>query len=216
MANSATQISNFCMLLLLKHLQKRELRTWAAFLKTFLLKDIPTLWVCPCVSAEKLKTINQIKSSFFVAESNDVTAYVHYEKKVLMHAANDHSEQWENSEMRNTQNLKPWKQGQSGNPGGRPRTKPVTAELERMLEQEAPAANGRTWAAVIAEALLKKARKGDVRAIAELANRIEGKSRQTLDLELDVCTGLADRLAAARKRVAENMVANNTIREGEL
>jgi hypothetical protein len=114
-----------------------------------------------------------------------------------------HSEQWENSEMGSTENLKPWQPGQSGNPGGRPRTKLITAELERMLEQEAPAANGKTWAAVIAEALLKKARKGDVRAIAELANRIEGKARQTVDLELDVCTGLADRLAAARKRVAE-------------
>jgi hypothetical protein len=104
--------------------------------------------------------------------------------------------------MCKTENLKPWKPGESGNPGGRPRTKLITAELERMLEQEAPTADGKTWAAVIAEALLKKARQGDVRAITELANRIEGKARQTVDLELDVYTGLAERLAAARKRVA--------------
>jgi hypothetical protein len=79
-----------------------------------------------------------------------------------------------------TQNLKPWKPGQSGNPGGRPKKKLVTDELEWLLEQEAPRASGKTWAAVIAEALLRKARKGDVRAIAELANRVEGKTLQQL------------------------------------
>jgi L-rhamnose isomerase len=72
-----------------------------------------------------------------------------------------------------------------------------------MLEQEAPAANGKTWAAVIAEALLKKARKGDVRAIAELANRVEGKARQTVDLELDVQSDLMERIVAGRRRVAD-------------
>jgi hypothetical protein len=102
--------------------------------------------------------------------------------------------------MGKIENLKPWQPGQSGNPGGRPRTKLITSELERMLEQEAPTANGRTWAAVIAEALLKKARNGDVRVIAELANRIEGEACQTVDLDLE---GLAERLAMARRRVVE-------------
>jgi len=72
-----------------------------------------------------------------------------------------------------------------------------------MSEQEAPAANGKTWAAVIAEALLKKARKGDVRAIAELANRVEGKARQTVELELDVQSDLMERIVAGRRRVAD-------------
>jgi hypothetical protein len=53
--------------------------------------------------------------------------------------------------MSNTQNLKPWKPGQSGNPGGRVRTKLITFELEQMLEQDAARTNGKTWAAVIAE-----------------------------------------------------------------
>ena len=35
-------------------------------------------------------------------------------------------------------NLKPWPKGVSGNPGGRPKKKPLTSELERLLEQEAP------------------------------------------------------------------------------
>jgi hypothetical protein len=63
----------------------------------------------------------------------------------------------------NTQNLKPWPKGVSGNPGGRPKVKPLTEELERLLEQEAPKSNGQTWAAAIAEALLGKARKGDLK-----------------------------------------------------
>ena len=43
--------------------------------------------------------------------------------------------------------------------------------------------HGQTWATVIAEALLVKARKGDVRAIAELANRIEGRPAQAITVE---------------------------------
>jgi hypothetical protein len=79
-------------------------------------------------------------------------------------------------------NLKPWKRGESGNPGGRPKTKPLTEELARLLEQEAPNGKGDTWAVVIAQALLTKARKGDVRAITELANRVEGKALQAVEV----------------------------------
>ena len=66
-----------------------------------------------------------------------------------------------------TANLKPWPKGVSGNPGGRPKKKAITEELERLLEEEAPNGDGKTWAATIAEALLKQAAKGDVRAITE-------------------------------------------------
>jgi hypothetical protein len=78
--------------------------------------------------------------------------------------------------MGDTRNLKPWPKGVSGNPGGRPKTKPLTEEIERLLEQEAPTSKGQTWASLIAQALLTKACKGDVRAFAELANRVEGKA----------------------------------------
>jgi hypothetical protein len=50
------------------------------------------------------------------------------------------------------------------------------------LEQEAPHGNGKTYAAVIAEALVALARKGDVRAISELTSRIEGKPVQSLSV----------------------------------
>src|SRR5262249_36020948 len=87
--------------------------------------------------------------------------------------------------MSNTQNLKPWKPGQSGNPRGRPKKKPITEELERLLTEQAPNGGGRSWAALIAEALLRKASTGDVRAIAELTNRVEGKPLQSLIVGAD-------------------------------
>ena len=68
----------------------------------------------------------------------------------------------------------------SGNPGGRPKKKPITEELERLLIEEALNVKGRTWPGFIAEALLRQARRGDVRAVAELANRIEGKPLQAI------------------------------------
>ena len=101
------------------------------------------------------------------------------------------------------ENLKPWPKGVSGNPGGRPKTKPLTEELERLLEQEAPNGKGETWAARIAEALVKKAAKGDVRAIAELANRLEGRPLQATEIDENVSASLAERIEAGRKRVSE-------------
>jgi len=86
---------------------------------------------------------------------------------------------------------------------GRPKTKPLTEELERLLEQEAPNGKGQTWAAVILQALLTKARKGDVRAFAELANRVEGRSPQAVDFKVDNYSNLAEEIEKARKRVTE-------------
>lgn len=103
------------------------------------------------------------------------------------------------------ENLKPWKPGQSGNPGGRPRTRPLTDELVQLLEGEAPNSDGKSWAYVIAEALLKRARNGDVRAFAVLANRIEGRPHQSLAVDVSANTSLAERIAAARKRVASGL-----------
>jgi len=69
------------------------------------------------------------------------------------------------------------------------------------LEEEAPNSDGKTWAATIAEALLRQAAKGDVRAIAELANRIEGKPVQAMAVEGGQLDGLAEIIAEARARV---------------
>jgi hypothetical protein len=105
--------------------------------------------------------------------------------------------------MDRSENLKPWPKGVSGNPTGRPKKKPLTDELERILLEEAPNSNGQTWAAIIARALVRRASKGDVRAIAELGNRVEGKPVQAVELDANITSGLAERLEAARKSVVE-------------
>ena len=108
----------------------------------------------------------------------------------------------------NFPNLRPWPKGVSGNPGGRPKKRLLTDELELLLEQEAPNSRNKTWAVVIAEALLRKARKGDVRAISELANRIEGKPLQAVvewdSPDDDPSERLRELIERVLKRVPEN------------
>lgn len=101
------------------------------------------------------------------------------------------------------QNLKPWPKGVSGNSAGRPKNKLLSIELEKLLEQKVPTVKGKSWAVVIAEALLKKACKGDVRAFTEIANRIEGKPLQQMEVGMNsdpLMASLAERLNAARER----------------
>ncbi len=57
--------------------------------------------------------------------------------------------------------------------------------------QEAPNADGQTWADLIAKALLQEASKGDVRAISELANRIEGKPLHALSVGYEATEGMS-------------------------
>jgi Family of unknown function (DUF5681) len=76
-----------------------------------------------------------------------------------------------------------WKPGQSGNPGGRPKRTPLIDACREVLSQLVPGdAKGRTYAQAIAEKLAAKAVEGDIRAAQELADRAEGKARQTLQI----------------------------------
>ena len=69
--------------------------------------------------------------------------------------------------------------GKSGNPGGRPKTKPF-AEALRMELAEAGADHKALRG--IARRLIDKANEGDLAAIVELANRTDGKPAQQLNL----------------------------------
>ena len=85
-------------------------------------------------------------------------------------------------EMANTQNLKPWKPGQSGNPGGRPKRDAITEALREQLESQSEDATG-SVADAIAAVLVKRALGGGVRAIREIADRTEGRPRQQIKVE---------------------------------
>ncbi len=76
-----------------------------------------------------------------------------------------------------TANLKPWKPGQSGNPGGRPRKRLIDEALQDLL-----ASNDGEAARDVAAALVKRARKGDLRAIQLIAERTQGKPMRAIEI----------------------------------
>lgn len=78
------------------------------------------------------------------------------------------------------QNLVPWKPGQSGNPGGRPKRKPISDAYTAILE--AKNTDGVTGAQMIALAMFKQALKGNVQAVKEITDRVEGALRQSVDV----------------------------------
>jgi hypothetical protein len=92
------------------------------------------------------------------------------------------------------ENLKPFKPGQSGNPGGRPKKRPITELYERIL------ADPKNIAA-IEKAVLKALSRGNmamVLLLREITERVEGKVTQPI--EANVTMNLAELIAEARKR----------------
>lgn len=72
-----------------------------------------------------------------------------------------------------SQNLKPWAKGVSGNPGGRPRKQLIDQALQDLL-----LSNDSALAVAIARKLLARAKKGEVKAIQLVAERVEGKPKR--------------------------------------
>ena len=85
--------------------------------------------------------------------------------------------------------------GQSGNPGGRPKTAPLSRACRDLLARTIPSdPKGRTYAEAIAEALAEKAVAGDIRAAQELADRAEGRARQSIEIEHTLLRQAFDRM----------------------
>jgi hypothetical protein len=77
------------------------------------------------------------------------------------------------------ENLKPWKRGQSGNPGGRPRKNKLADAMRAWLER-VDEKTGLTNAELVAAAVGKKALKGSAEAFRVIADRTEGKPSQSV------------------------------------
>jgi hypothetical protein len=79
-----------------------------------------------------------------------------------------------------------FKAGVSGNKLGRPKHITLSEAIRAQLAVIAPDTGGRTYAEVIAEKLCIEAASGNVNAIREVADRTEGRPKQTVDLDLQV------------------------------
>jgi uncharacterized protein DUF5681 len=75
-----------------------------------------------------------------------------------------------------------FKPGQSGNPAGRPKSRPLSEAYRALLSQPLKDDPTRTVADVVAAAMVQNAFAGDVAAAKELADRTEGKAKQGIDL----------------------------------
>lgn len=90
-----------------------------------------------------------------------------------------------------------WKKGESGNPGGRPKTRHITERLREQL------ANGD--ATVIADILLESAKSKQDKwlqlAVAkEIADRTEGKAQAQLNVQHSIDEGTLKRLNELAER----------------
>lgn len=103
----------------------------------------------------------------------------------------------ERSAARWPKNLKPWKPGESGNPGGRPKIAPLSQACRELLAQSVPDdPEGRTFAEAIAQMLAKKAMEGDIRAAQELADRAEGRAHQSIEFQNTALREAFERMTA--------------------
>lgn len=94
----------------------------------------------------------------------------------------------------NEKNLKPFKKGKSGNPEGRkPGSLSLKTYIKKWLAAEESYENPITKETeklsqydILVLMQIAKARKGDTRAFEALLDRVEGKPKQSIDLDTDL------------------------------
>lgn len=90
-----------------------------------------------------------------------------------------------------------WQPGQSGNPSGRPKKKPITDLYEEILQD--PEAMAQLRKSIVKA--LNRGQMAMVLQLREMTDRVEGKVSQPI--EADIAVNLADAIAEARKRAGK-------------
>lgn len=96
--------------------------------------------------------------------------------------------------------------GRSGNPAGRPKSKTLSEALRLALVETGDKKSHQTNADLIAQAIVKKALNGDVRAFVAIADLTEGKAPRTVSVTSDIQTEVNEsRREWAEKTLTEIM-----------
>jgi hypothetical protein len=107
--------------------------------------------------------------------------------------------------------------GQSGNPGGRPKgSVKISSAYERSLARLVPGdPEGRTYAQFIADKNVELAAEGNIAAIKEVTDRVEGKAPRTVEISHDdfkrnrwvrLADELSQKYAKPREQVIQDLI----------
>ena len=87
-----------------------------------------------------------------------------------------------------------WKRGQSGNPGGRPKHKAFTDALRLAVNDKMP--DGKRKLRVIADRVTEAAMNGESWACNMVADRLDGKPHQSMEMDHGATDPIAELLKA--------------------
>ncbi|MBL8845453.1 MAG: hypothetical protein JNN24_06745 [Hyphomicrobium zavarzinii] len=105
-----------------------------------------------------------------------------------------------------------FKKGQSGNPGGRPKSKLFR---EALLAELAAAGEDTMELRDIARKLIDMAKEGDIQAVKEVADRLEGKPAQESSVSFENKQDAAVCSDAELWAIIENAADNKAIERAE-
>lgn len=76
-----------------------------------------------------------------------------------------------------------WKPGESGNPGGRPKKGNTWADILEEVGEQIEKKSGKTFKSLVSKRLWVECVNGNVTAIKELMNRMDGMPKQNVGVE---------------------------------